>query len=448
MQQLKDIIKFLRQQDELEAAANLLDVFQKYAANLEQYDVLGNCYSEIKYYKKAIEVAEKCLTMVSSNESLYAARANLAKMHNHINDPQTALRYIKANELIDPNDFDTAMEKVFAYYSLGKKDMSEAILREQIKRTDLDEKQMNRILFNCGTYDLKHGEFQKALKEFYVIGKKIEIWPSPQLSGKFWEGGYRPGETLVIFAEGGIGDEIISARFCKQIESLGMNTIWLTHRKFLKDILERAGVGKVATHVNQLPKDFYWTYSMSLPIYMDLTTKDLWKGQYIFPKQEYVDKFSWIKKSSDKPKVGIRWSGNPRYEQDLHRTINLHELYDVIKDRGYELYSIQKDNDLEVLKNFPDIIDMSKHMETFEDTLGVIENLDFVISSCTSVAHAAAAMNKKTYVMVPIAAYYTWESTSDETSPWYSNVTLCRQTEHKSWTKPLSELKEFLDKND
>jgi hypothetical protein len=445
---IKDIIKFLRLKDELTVAENVLDIFKKYAVKLEEFDMLGECYSDIKAYSKAIECAEKCLTLGTSNEQLYATRHNLAKMHNHINDPQTALRYLKANAAIQPDDFDNHMERVFAYYSLGKKDISESILREQIKRTDLDEKQVDRILFNLGTYDLKHGDFQKAMREFYIVGKKIEIWPSPKLPGKFWEGGIKPGETLVLFAEGGIGDEIISSRFCKYIESLGMNTIWLTHRDFLKDILLRAGVGKVVTNTKDLPKDYYWTYSMSLPIYLDLTTKDLWKGQYIFPKQKYVDKFSWIKKSSDKPKVGIRWSGNPRYEQDLHRSLDLHELYDTLKDRGYELYSIQKDNDLEVLKDFPDIIDMSEHMETFEDTLGVIENLDFVISSCTSVAHAAAAMNKKTYVMVPIAAYYTWESTADETSPWYPSVTLCRQTEHKSWVKPLNELQKFLDKNE
>lgn len=443
---LDSIVKVLKQYDELETADVLLDTFAKYAHNLEEYDTIAKNYNEIKQYKKAIKYGEKCLAIANSNEQLYSVRANLAKMCNHINDPRASLRYSNINEKIKPNDFDIQMEKVFSHYLLNEKDKSEAILRTQIARDDLDEKQKKRILFNLGTYDLKHGLFKQALKEFYIVGKEIEIWPSPKLPGEFWSGGVYPDKTLVLFAEGGIGDELINVRFCKMIESLGMKTIWYTTRKFLKDILERAGT-TVVSDIKMLPENYMWTYSMSLPIYLDLDTPDLWKGPYITAKQEYVDKWSHIKNNNGKLKVGIRWSGNPRYEQDLHRSVDLPAMYEAIKDMGFELYSLQKDNDLEVLKDYPDIIDLSEQLETFEDTLGVIENLDFVISSCTSIAHASAATDKKTYIMVPIAAYYTWESTADETTPWYGkNTILIRQSEHKSWTKPIAELVEYLKK--
>ena len=67
-----------------------------------------------------------------------------------------------------------------------------------------------------------------------------------------------------------------------------------------------------------------------------------------------------------------------------------------------------------------------------------------VITTCTSVAHASASMGKKTFIFIPISAYYTW-SHSTKQSPWYGdNVTLLRQQKPRSWNEPLLELKEIL----
>jgi len=84
-------------------------------------------------------------------------------------------------------------------------------------------------------------------------------------------------------------------------------------------------------------------------------------------------------------------------------------------------------------------------METYDDTLGLLEKLDIVITSCTSIAHAAAAMGKKVFIIVPITAYYTWASTNDTSTIWYGeNTKILRQVKHKSWKEPLDQLTNFL----
>jgi ADP-heptose:LPS heptosyltransferase len=83
-------------------------------------------------------------------------------------------------------------------------------------------------------------------------------------------------------------------------------------------------------------------------------------------------------------------------------------------------------------------------MNSFQETLGFIQNLDFVITSCTSIAHLAAASGKKVFVMVPISAYYVWSHSGDK-SPWYGdNVTLLRQEKPRCWKAPLEKLKSIL----
>jgi hypothetical protein len=71
--------------------------------------------------------------------------------------------------------------------------------------------------------------------------------------------------------------------------------------------------------------------------------------------------------------------------------------------------------------------------------------MDIIVSSCTSLPHAAGAIGKKTIVMVPIMTYYPWAYPVRH-SKWYSeNTTILRQAEYDNWNAPLSELKDFFN---
>ena len=209
MSELSTIVSFLKQTNELKVAYALLSTFEKYATILEQMDEVANGYCEIKYYKEAIALSEKCLAIASNPEQLYSIRANLAKLYNHYNEPNKALLYLKANNEVIPNQYENLLEQVFALFLLNRKEESEAVLREMVTRDDLPEEIMNRILFNLGTYDLYRGRLQQGLTGFLITGKKLGIWKSLELPFKFWSGGIIPGMTLVIATEGGIGDEFI-----------------------------------------------------------------------------------------------------------------------------------------------------------------------------------------------------------------------------------------------
>ena len=222
-----------------------------------------------------------------------------------------------------------------------------------------------------------------------------------------------------------------------------MNPIWYTTRQDLAKIFRRNGFN-VITNLKDCPKDALWTYSMSVPVYLGVDINDLWDGPYLTPDPEYVEKWKWIK-SDPRPKVGIRWTGNPEYEQDLHRSLPLKQLFTALEPFDFRLFSLQRDDGADEVLDFPDIMDLQDKLESFEDTLGLIANLDFVITSCTSIAHASAAMDKETYVLVPITAYYTWASTKDTSTIWYSDkVHVLRQDSINSWDKPISQLLSLL----
>ena len=118
-----------------------------------------------------------------------------------------------------------------------------------------------------------------------------------------------------------------------------------------------------------------------------------------------------------------------------------------MKDFDADYISLQKDDGVEETSDFPNLIDLSNNLESIEDTFALISNLDFVITSCTSIAHMAASQGKKVFVFVPISTYYIWCHPTEK-SPWYGdNVFVLRQQKPHSWAEPMQELKNLLEKD-
>lgn len=433
---LFDCIEFLNKVDEVKTAENLIDTFSKYSNNKDQYAELARCYNEVKSFDKAINFAEKSMIMTTDNLQLFSLRANLAKLYNLKNNPEKSLFYSNQNYRIEPMDYDTRLERMFSYFLLNQKDKSEAILREMIQE-DLPLEVKQRVLFNLGTYDLYKGEFKKGLKGCILRGKEIGIWKDIQMPFEKWLGNTIKDANIIIVAEGGIGDELINFRFMKHFIDRGMNPIWLTSRKDIASIIRRSGY-KVISNINELDKSekYYWTTSIPLPVFLDLSENDLWYGNYITATEESINKFKYLENS-----IGIKCSGNPYYDHELHRSVPLNIMQEYLPlDKNWVSLHIDEELQHDKVESV-----LMKGIHSFEDTLGLIHNLDYIITSCTSVAHAAAAMGKEVYIIVPITAYYTWSSNQDTSSIWYgSNVKVLRQTKTNCWKEPLEQLKELI----
>lgn len=449
---LEPTILYLNTHKEKEVAVTLLETFGKHAWQFQEYDDLSKCFFKLKLYTKAAQYGELALATAYTNERKWVARSNLINIYNHANQPEKALYLIKANELVIPEDQDTRLEKAFSWFLMGERDKAEAILQAELERSDLKDETRTKILFNLGTYCLYRDEFQKGLELFLVEGKKLDFWKKPRLPFTFWEGGVQPNKEIVLYAEAGIGDELINVRFMKHFQDLGMHPIWFTDRKDLAEIFNYNGL-KTITSKSALPSDCLWTHSMNVPVYLGLQYSDLFKhGPYLKPLPKYEEKFKWMKEST-LPRLGIRWQGNPEYDHDLHRSVPLADIFEATKlpqltlSGGVALFSIQRDNGLEELEPYRSVChDLSEDMQSFGETMSILNNLDIVVTTCTSVAHASAAMGKRTFIFVPITAYYLW-SHSMKQSPWYGeNVTLLRQSKPRSWVEPIQELKEILSR--
>ena len=440
---LEDLVISLDRMNEKQAAVTLLDALTRNSVEFQHFDEVAKCYFKIKEYEKAYRNAEKAMSLFTGPD-MYSAKYNVLNTANHANYPERALTLIKQLELINPNDQDVRMEKAFALFLLNRKDEAEAILRKELEDPSIDEEMKTKIRFNLGTYELLKDRFQDGLRKFLFEGRKMNLWKKPEFPFERWEGKIEPGRTIYVRAEAGIGDEFINVRFMTHLREKGMYPIWYSERKDTTTIFNRCGFETISSaHEINMSLNPCWVHSMDLPVYLNLQYEDLWSGPYLTSDRDIS--FSEIL-NNGKPRIGIRWQGNPGYDQDLHRSIPFIDIFDAVKDLNADLYSLQRDTGLEEMDGYEDKVTRLDHlMNTYEDTLAMINDMDIVITSCTSIGHAAAAMGKRTVIITPISAYYTWCHTSKQ-SPWYGdNLTLLRQERPRVWNEPLSKLKEILN---
>ena len=430
------VIKSLTSDERRKTALILLDEMFFLAKTYQNYESVGRAALEVKYAEMYLKCAEICYSMLRTSEELYIARENLYKAYNLNNYPEKALDYINLNLLINPDDVDTLSQKAFNLSLMGRKKEAEEIIEGLIaqgKRAS-DENSLDFAL--CGKY-LRLGQTSKGIDLFINTFKKKNSLFEDVLKLKFWDGGAYPGKTIIINGEGGIGDELINLRFLDNLKALGMKPIlyssWHMYRPDLVGLFRRHGY-EVTTNHMFFPEDALWTHMMSLPGYLGLKENQLWNGPYLKPLRQDKNKLD-----DKKFKIGIKVNGNPHFEQDVYRRIPFDQMIGIMPDDVSVYY-------IDTVKEYEGTISLKNRIQSWEDTLDFVDQMDVIVSSCTSLIHIAGAMGKRAIVCVPIAEYYIWTSTrTNETTPWYGdNLSVLKQTELRSWKEPLARARELI----
>jgi tetratricopeptide (TPR) repeat protein len=432
---LKPVVLDLINCDERQKAWDLIDFYLSHAKSIEDYDTLG--YAALKADKRDtyLHCAEATYALAATPEQIYNTRINLYKAYNMMNYPEKALFHIEQNLKIRPDDFDSLCQKAANISLTGDKETAETLIQELIQRHP--EKREDLEVMLCGKY-LREGKLSKGMTAF--LGKyKGKGTFETTLKMKQWDGIIRPGATLYVDGEGGIGDEIINIRFFDYLKNLGMRPILYSigkYRKDTDDLFRRHGY-EIVNDTYSIDPRCAWVPLMSLPAILDLSEDDLWKGTYLTPICNPKNQIQ-----SKKFKIGIKCSGNPYFAQDEYRKIPLETMMEYLPENA-DIYYIDKEQ-----RTHPRLTNLSDRITNWEDTLDFIEQMDCIVSSCTSLVHAAGAIGKTTFVAVPIAEYYIWTtSQTDTTSPWYGeNFHVLRQTNLRDWHNPLDQIKNKVKK--
>lgn len=284
---------------------------------------------------------------------------------------------------------------------------------------------------------LQQERFHEAWPEYDWRLKTAEYrsWASGFAKPR-WDGTPSPGSSLLLVAEQGLGDTIMTSRFAA-LARARVGRIVLRVPRTLAGLLKRLpGVDDVVAEDEPVAAPDLWSPLMSLPGLLGV-------GPGFSPERlpkltADPDKVrSWAQVlPKDGLRVGVAWQGNRAARVEPGRSIPL-EAFKSLVGAGVRLVSLQKGDGSEQLAHWegagrPLDLGDAYRAGDMADTAAVISNLDLVISCDTSVAHLAGALGQPTWIAVGSNPDWRWLK-GREDAIWYESVRVHRLGPGERW---------------
>ncbi|MEA2737731.1 MAG: hypothetical protein QOH05_1038, partial [Acetobacteraceae bacterium] len=300
---------------------------------------------------------------------------------------------------------------------------------------------------------LTMGRLEEGFRE-YEARWEVEAMggPAPVLSQPRWTGQALNGETVVLYAEQGFGDTLQFCRYAPMVAAAGGRVV-LVVPKALRRLL--AGLDSVAEVLCEddgpLPDFDYHCPLLSLPLAFGTTLATIpgpasYLGADPAPWAEFLASCSGLK-------VGLVWAGKSRAEQphavaiDKRRSMRLSDMAPLLSVPGCTFVSLQLGYPAAQMQALPAEVmphDVSRRLEDWADTAGLIAGLDLVIAVDTAVVHLAGALGKPVWMLNRFDSCWRWFLNRDDT-PWYPSMRQFRQTSRGDWAGVIERVRDALE---
>jgi Flp pilus assembly protein TadD len=278
-------------------------------------------------------------------------------------------------------------------------------------------------------------------------------WQTPQMAkGRRdfaqpqWHGEAAAGQTLLIHAEQGFGDTLQFCRYATLAAERGLRVVMEVPKPLVRLLRGLRGIDLAVGPGESLPDFDLHCPMLSLPRAMGTTLASI-PGAVPYLHDDPGEAAKWRVRlaASCHPglKVGLVWAGDPRRALphaaavDRRRSIAPDRLAPLFAVSGVNFLSLQRAGP-KMPARFP-LIDFMDEMADFADTAALIANLDLVISVDTAVAHLAAALGRRVWLLDRFDSCWRW-LTGRRDSPWYPTLRLHRQQRPGEWEPVVAEV--------
>ena len=477
-QQLNDLLEYYRAGRFADAEKLSLSVTQEFPEHPFAWKVLGAILKQTNRISESLVASQKSVQLEPQDAESQYNLGNTLKVLTRLNDAEVSYRkaialkpdYAEAYNnlgntlkvLTRLNEAEVSYRKAIAlkadyaeaHYNLGnilkevgKLNEAEINLRQAIElKADYAEAHfdLGMVLFSMS--DFKNGLIQ------YEWRKKLpqNINNYKNIKGLEWQGENLNNKTILILSEQGIGDIIQFSRYIYLIEKeYSVNIIFKTYKRM--PYLFSKSKFKIIFNEDNIPKYDFYKHLMSLPKIYYEKTKTFPSQINFIPKDKKIA-LKWKERLNEIKgfKVGINWQGSKTNKSDDLRSIPLNYFNDLFNIEKINFISLQKGFGVEQIKNFKHkdkLYDFSKEVDNgeniFEDTIGILQNIDLVISIDSSLVHLSSTLGIKTFALLHFCPDWRWNLITKEFS-WYDNLKIYRQEEINKWDSIFSLLKKDL----
>jgi tetratricopeptide (TPR) repeat protein len=367
---------------------------------------LGNALDALDHIPAALQIVERAIALAPRLVSAHVNRGNiLQRLGRH----REALDAYDQAIALNPRDFDANWNRAMCRLLLGD---YEAGWAGYEWRWQLEARRAQAVRFS---------------QPLWLGQESLE------------------GRTILVHSEQGFGDVIQFVRYLPRLKARGGRVVFEAFPTLAPLMASLPGADQVVRRDEALPPFDLHCPLLSLPLALGEPEPLAFTGHYL--KADPARVSAWAERLGPKrgPRVGLIASGSRTHRKDALRSIPF-ETFAGALPAGPEYHLLQKDvreTDRAALAARPDIAIWDEALADFGDTAALCDLMDLVVSVDTSVAHLAGALGRPVWVLLPVEPDWRWGLYS-ETTPWYPQMRLYRQSSLRDWSDPLDRLERDL----
>ena len=346
-------------------------------------------------------------------------------------------KYNKARYLILKNQINEAIEilennkdiskflitLLILYSNLNRKDDRDKLLITYKDRINNDHEFYNYLALKS-LYD---GNFDDGWKYYeYRNSKTVDHFKNI----KEWNGEKINTKKIVVFNEQGLGDSIQFSKYIIPLTKIAQHVTFVVQNS-VRDLFN----GQIKNlSIENLPscKNKQFDYKIAIGSLIKFFFKEKLEEHENLIQTDKKKDSKWKDKiTSDKLNVGLVWSGGYNGANEPYRSIPLKSLKKILSldVRFYCLQNEIWDRDKDDFKSL-NLIDYSNYK--LDEVASIIQNLDLVITSDTSILHLSASLNKETWAMLSLHPDWRWGK-FNSINP-YSSLKFFNQSKFNDWS--------------
>jgi Flp pilus assembly protein TadD len=285
---------------------------------------------------------------------------------------------------------------------------------------------------------LRRGDFTPGWAEYAWRWRTREARTAARVFDRPpWNGEALDGLTILLHAEQGMGDTIQFLRYVPMVAARGACVILEVQAPLKPLCAGLAGTERVIAAGESLPPHDRHCPLLDLPRIFG-TTIDTIPAVTPYIEVDPQRAALWRPRIERRHgvKVGLVWAGNPDFRDDRRRSIPPEALAPLFAVPGITFFALQVGARAHDLAPIRQVETLGAELRDFADTAACVHALDLVIAVDTAVAHLAAALGRRTLILLPKVADWRWLVDRGD-SPWYPFAALFRQKQPGDWTSTV-----------
>ncbi|MES2524660.1 MAG: hypothetical protein V4617_18335 [Gemmatimonadota bacterium] len=282
-----------------------------------------------------------------------------------------------------------------------------------------------------------------------IAGASTEGWaafesralPVPVTRARAWQGEALAGQSILVTAEQGVGDQFQFVRFVPLLETRDAARVVVECHADAVGLFAANGLDAVPR--GSATETDWHVPMMSLPHRLGLG--DAVHGTRVpyLAAPSPADEASLPPRTSDaRPRVGLVWSGNPAFPGRFMRDLSDAMLPTLVGFDGVQWISLQQgtkpDPDEATTNGLASLHSLAPQRD-WSATAAMLASLDALVTTDTGIAHLAGAMGIRTWVLLQAVPDWRW-GLSGGTTPWYPTLRLIRQKRAGDWKGVIAAL--------